>query len=103
MSSDPKEALRAYVRAAQGRCESAIESSREVRHHAFLQAREEGLSHSEIAAEVRLRAIVWPYSCWPALKGLPMGNLGPERRSTANTVSPLSIYEFGIEIPLGHR
>ena len=54
MPADPKDALRASVRAAQKRYESNIESAREGRREAFARAQEEGLSHSEIAAVVGL-------------------------------------------------
>jgi DNA-directed RNA polymerase specialized sigma24 family protein len=54
MPADPKESLRAAVRAAQERYESDIEAAREGRRAAFAKAQEEGLSHSEIAAEVGL-------------------------------------------------
>jgi DNA-directed RNA polymerase specialized sigma24 family protein len=52
--TDPKEALRASVRAAQERYAENIESARKERREAFAKAQEEGLSHSEIAAEVGL-------------------------------------------------
>lgn len=54
MPGDPKLALRAVVRAAQDRYESDIQAAREGRREAFARAQEEGLSHSEIAAEVGL-------------------------------------------------
>jgi DNA-directed RNA polymerase specialized sigma24 family protein len=54
MPTDPKEALRASVRAAQERYEADIEATREARRQAFAKAQAEGLSHSEIAAEVGL-------------------------------------------------
>jgi DNA-directed RNA polymerase specialized sigma24 family protein len=54
MPTDPKAPLRASVRAAQERYESDIESAREGRREAFTRAQKEGLSHSEIAAEVGL-------------------------------------------------
>jgi DNA-directed RNA polymerase specialized sigma24 family protein len=54
MPTDPKDALRASVRAAQDRYEADIEATREARRQAFAKAQAEGLSHSEIAAEVGL-------------------------------------------------
>lgn len=54
MSTDAKDSLRAAVRAAQERYESHTEATREARRKAFAKAQEEGLSHSEIAAEVGL-------------------------------------------------
>jgi DNA-directed RNA polymerase specialized sigma24 family protein len=54
MSADPKDALRASVRAAQRRYESDIEAARDGRRAAFAKAQKEGLSHAEIAAEVGL-------------------------------------------------
>jgi DNA-directed RNA polymerase specialized sigma24 family protein len=52
--TDPKDALRASVRAAQERYESDIESAREGRREAFAKAQEEGLSLREIGELVRL-------------------------------------------------
>jgi DNA-directed RNA polymerase specialized sigma24 family protein len=54
MPTDPKDILRASVRAAQDRYEADIEATREARRRAFAKAQAEGLSHSEIAAEVGL-------------------------------------------------
>lgn len=54
MSADPKEALRASVRAAQERYQADIESARKGRRAAFGKAQEEGLSLREIAEEVGL-------------------------------------------------
>jgi DNA-directed RNA polymerase specialized sigma24 family protein len=54
MPTDPKGALRASVRAAQEQYEADVEAAREGRREAFAKAQEEGLSHSEIAAEVGL-------------------------------------------------
>ena len=54
MPPDSKDALRASVRVAQERYEANIEAAREGRREAFAKAQEEGLSHSEIAAEVGL-------------------------------------------------
>jgi DNA-directed RNA polymerase specialized sigma24 family protein len=54
MSTDPKKALRAAVRTAQERYDTDIEATREARRQAFAKAQTEGLSHSEIAAEVGL-------------------------------------------------
>mgnify|MGYP001554563519 CR=1 FL=1 len=54
MPSDPKEALRASVRAAQDRYEGEAEATRRARQEAFAKAQEAGLSLSEIAAEVGL-------------------------------------------------
>jgi len=51
---DPSEALRASVRAAQERYEADAETARKARRDAFAKAQEEGLSLSEIAAEVGL-------------------------------------------------
>jgi DNA-directed RNA polymerase specialized sigma24 family protein len=54
MPPDHKDDLRASVRAAQERYEVDIEAARESRRKAFAKAQAEGLSHSEIAAEVGL-------------------------------------------------
>jgi uncharacterized membrane protein len=54
MSTDPKRALRAAVRAAQDRYEEEAEAARQARRDAFTKAQDEGLSLSEIAAEVGL-------------------------------------------------
>jgi DNA-directed RNA polymerase specialized sigma24 family protein len=54
MPTGPKSALRASVRAAQERYESDTEATRQARREAFAKAQAEGLSHSEIAAEVGL-------------------------------------------------
>lgn len=54
MPSDSKDALRASVRAAQEQYEANVEAARVGRREAFAKAQEEGLSHSEIAAEVGL-------------------------------------------------
>ncbi|HEX4306722.1 MAG TPA: hypothetical protein VHZ54_11825 [Solirubrobacterales bacterium] len=54
MPTDPKDALRASVRAAQERYEADIEAAREGRRAAFAKAQEEGLSLREISAEVGL-------------------------------------------------
>lgn len=54
MPTDPKEALRASVRAAQERYEADIEATREARRQAFATAQAEGLSLREISEEVGL-------------------------------------------------
>ena len=54
MADESKTALRDSVRAAQKRYEADIEAAREGRREAFAKAQEEGLSLSEIAAEVGL-------------------------------------------------
>jgi DNA-directed RNA polymerase specialized sigma24 family protein len=54
MSTDPKEPLRASVRAAQERYEADIETTREARRQAFATAQAEGLSLREISEEVGL-------------------------------------------------
>jgi DNA-directed RNA polymerase specialized sigma24 family protein len=54
MPTDPKASVRAAVRTAQERYEADTEATREARREAFAKAQEEGLSHSEIAAEVGL-------------------------------------------------
>ncbi len=54
MPTDPKDPLRAAVRAAQERYEADIESAREGRRQAFAKAQEGGLSLREISAEVGL-------------------------------------------------
>jgi hypothetical protein len=54
MPSDPKEALRTSVRIAQERYEAEAETARRARREAFSSAQKEGLSLSEIAAEVGL-------------------------------------------------
>lgn len=54
MPTDPKEPLRVSVRKAQEHYEADLEAARERRREAFAKAQEEGLSHSEIAAEVGL-------------------------------------------------
>jgi DNA-directed RNA polymerase specialized sigma24 family protein len=54
MPTDPKEPLRASVRAAQERYEADIGAAREGRRAAFARAQAEGLSLREIAAEVGL-------------------------------------------------
>lgn len=54
MPSDPRDALRASVRAAQERYEAEAEAARQARRDAFAKAQEDGLSLSEIAAEVGL-------------------------------------------------
>lgn len=54
MPTDPKESLRASVRAAQKRYESDIGAAREARRAAFAKAQEDGLSLREIADEVGL-------------------------------------------------
>lgn len=54
MPTDPKDALRASVRAAQERYNTDTEATREARRQAFAKAQAEGLSHSEIAAELGL-------------------------------------------------
>jgi hypothetical protein len=42
--TDPKDALRAHVRAAQDRYEADTKATREARRRAFAKAQEEGLS-----------------------------------------------------------
>jgi DNA-directed RNA polymerase specialized sigma24 family protein len=54
MPTDPKDALRASVRAAQDRYEADIEATREARRQAFAKAQAEGLSLREISEEVGL-------------------------------------------------
>jgi DNA-directed RNA polymerase specialized sigma24 family protein len=54
MAIDPKDVLRAEVRAAQERYEADIDAAREGRRAAFAKAQEEGLSLREISAEVGL-------------------------------------------------
>ena len=54
MPSDSKEAVRASVRVAQERYEAEAEAARQARRDAFAKAQEDGLSLSEIAAEVGL-------------------------------------------------
>jgi uncharacterized membrane protein len=54
MSSDPKDSLRASVRAAQERYETEADAARLARRDAFAKAQEDGLSLSEIAAAVGL-------------------------------------------------
>jgi DNA-directed RNA polymerase specialized sigma24 family protein len=54
MPADPKEALRASVRAAQERYEADLDSAREGRREAFAKAQQEGLSLREIGEVVRL-------------------------------------------------
>lgn len=54
MPPDPKDALRAAVRVAQKRYGAEAEAARQARRHAFAKAQEEGLSLSEISAEVGL-------------------------------------------------
>lgn len=54
MPTDSKEALRKAVRAAQDRYETDAETARQARRNAFTNAQAEGLSLSEIAAEVGL-------------------------------------------------
>jgi hypothetical protein len=54
MPTDPRNTLRASVRAAQERYEADTEAMREARREAFAKAQVEGPSHSEIAAEVGL-------------------------------------------------
>jgi uncharacterized membrane protein len=54
MPTDPKRTLRAAVRAAQERYEEEVEAARQARRDAFTRAQDEGLSLSEIAAEVGL-------------------------------------------------
>ncbi|HEY2053945.1 MAG TPA: hypothetical protein VGH14_08435 [Solirubrobacterales bacterium] len=54
MATDPKKDLRAAVRAAQENYEADVEAARESRRETFTKAQAEGLSHSEIAAEVGL-------------------------------------------------
>jgi hypothetical protein len=52
MPGDPKQPLRASVRAAQERYEADTEATREARRKAFAKAQEEGLSLREISEEV---------------------------------------------------
>ncbi len=54
MPGDPKDALRASVRAAQARYESDIDSAREGRREVFAKAQQEGLSLREIGKLVGL-------------------------------------------------
>ncbi len=54
MPTDPKDALRASVRAAQERYDAEAEAARQTRRDAFARAQKEGLSLGEIAAEVGL-------------------------------------------------
>jgi DNA-directed RNA polymerase specialized sigma24 family protein len=54
MPIDPKDTLRASVRAAQERYEADTEATREARREAFAKAQREGLSLREIAKEVGL-------------------------------------------------
>jgi DNA-directed RNA polymerase specialized sigma24 family protein len=54
MPVDPKDALRASVRQAQERYESDTAAAREIRRQAFAKAQADGLSLSEISAEVGL-------------------------------------------------
>ncbi len=54
MPSDPKDALRSSVRTAQERYEVEVEAARQARRDTFAKAQEDGLSLSEIAAEVGL-------------------------------------------------
>jgi hypothetical protein len=54
MPIDPKDALRASVRVAQERYEAEAETARQARRDTFAKAQEDGLSLSEIAAEVGL-------------------------------------------------
>jgi DNA-directed RNA polymerase specialized sigma24 family protein len=54
MPTDPRDALRAEVRAAQERYEAEAEAARQARRDAFAKAQEEGMSLSEIAAAVGL-------------------------------------------------
>ena len=51
---DPKNRLRASVRAAQERYEVDTEATREARRKAFAEAQQEGLSLREISEEVGL-------------------------------------------------
>ena len=54
MSTEARDALRASVRAAQEHYEAEAKAARQSRRDAFAKAQEEGLSLSEIAAEVGL-------------------------------------------------
>ena len=54
MPTDPKDALRASVRAAQGRYEAEAEAARQARRHAFAKAQEKGLSLRDIGEAVGL-------------------------------------------------
>jgi DNA-directed RNA polymerase specialized sigma24 family protein len=54
MPTDPKATLRASVRVAQERYEAEADAARQARREAFAKAQEDGLSLSEIAAEVGL-------------------------------------------------
>jgi uncharacterized membrane protein len=54
VAGDPKDILRAFVREAQDRYEAEAEVARQARRDAFAKAQEDGLSLSEIAAEVGL-------------------------------------------------
>lgn len=54
MTPDPRKSLRTSVRVAQERYEADIDAAREGRRKAFAKAQDEGLSLSEIAAEVGL-------------------------------------------------
>jgi uncharacterized membrane protein len=54
MPSDPKETLRAAVRAAQERYEAESETARQARREAFEEAQESGLTLREIGEAVGL-------------------------------------------------
>ncbi|MBS1889325.1 MAG: hypothetical protein JSU06_19270 [Actinobacteria bacterium] len=54
MPTDPKDALRASVRAAQKRYEAEAHAARQVRRDAFTKAQEEGLSLRDIGEAVGL-------------------------------------------------
>jgi uncharacterized membrane protein len=54
MPTDPKEALRASVRAAQERYETEAEAARQARRDAFAKAQQKGLSLREIGELVGL-------------------------------------------------
>jgi DNA-directed RNA polymerase specialized sigma24 family protein len=54
MPPDPKDALRAGVRAAQERYEAEAKAARQARRNAFAQAQHEGLSLRDIGEAVGL-------------------------------------------------
>jgi hypothetical protein len=54
MPTDPKDALRAAVRAAQERYETEADAARQARSKAFAKAQEEGLTLREIGEAVGL-------------------------------------------------
>lgn len=54
MPTDPKDAMLAAVRAAQGRYDEESEAARQARRDAFAKAQESGLTQREIAEAVGL-------------------------------------------------